>query len=77
MFYTYMYECGLRYGKVSDVNEDGLRLCLKVNVIELYLHCSNRLNDVFSVHTVLRSFKDDSTQSRPMCHGMTLRNVSK
>ena len=26
----------------------------KVNVIELYLHCNNRLNDVISVYTVLR-----------------------
>ena len=47
----------------------------KVNVIELYLHCSNRLNDAIHVHTVLRCFKDGSTQSIPMCHGITLRNI--
>ena len=44
MLYTYMHDYGLRYGKVSDVNEDGLRL--RVNRSEIccnYNECSSAL----------------------------------
>ena len=44
MFYTYMHEYGLRYGKASDVNEDGLRLCLnRPEICCNYNECSSVL----------------------------------
>ena len=44
MFYTYMHEYGLRYNKVSNVNEDGIRLCLNgPEICCNYNECSNAL----------------------------------
>ena len=44
MFYTCMHECVMRYGKVSDVNEDGQRLCLnRPNICSNYNECTGAL----------------------------------
>ena len=44
VLHLHTYECVMRYGKVSDVNEDGQRLCLnRPKICSNYNECTSAL----------------------------------